>query len=268
METKLKFKVGDKVRVKSREWYITNKYLSTDFPDRITKLGFVDTMAPYCGKVLKITRIFNDSYRTDGNLYCWQDWMLEDEPVTEEKQEQLNKNDMETKEMTQQEIFAYLNKTKIICTSVEETAKVQKKLFELGIKWAGDKIANTDDVVNEDAFLLFVEDNNILFDADISYFMQDKSRKIEPTEILAIQIKEEKPKFNPSTLQAFDKVLVRDDENEEWSCNLYSHLITSENKYKYKCIYDPYVMCIPYNDDTKHLVGTKEEAPEYYKIWK
>ena len=25
--------------------------------------------------------------------------------------------------------------------------------------------------------------------------------------------------------------------------------------------------CIPYNDDTKHLVGTEEEAPEYYRYW-
>ena len=32
---------------------------------------------------------------------------------------------METKEMTQQEIFAYLNDTKILCTSREESKKVQ-----------------------------------------------------------------------------------------------------------------------------------------------
>ena len=28
-----------------------------------------------------------------------------------------------------------------------------------------------------------------------------------------------------------------------------------------------YKMCIPYNDETKHLVGTNEEAPEYYRQW-
>ena len=26
-------------------------------------------------------------------------------------------------------------------------------------------------------------------------------------------------------------------------------------------------MCIPYNNDTKHLVGTTEEAPEHYRYW-
>ena len=25
--------------------------------------------------------------------------------------------------------------------------------------------------------------------------------------------------------------------------------------------------CVPYNDDTKHLVGTTDEAPEYYRYW-
>ena len=33
------------------------------------------------------------------------------------------------------------------------------------------------------------------------------------------------------------------------------------NKKKY------YKYCVPYNDDTKHLVGTTEEAPEYYRYW-
>ena len=26
-------------------------------------------------------------------------------------------------------------------------------------------------------------------------------------------------------------------------------------------------MCIPYNDETKHLVGTTDEAHEYYRYW-
>ena len=25
--------------------------------------------------------------------------------------------------------------------------------------------------------------------------------------------------------------------------------------------------CIPYNDETKHLVGTHDEVPEFYKYW-
>ena len=25
--------------------------------------------------------------------------------------------------------------------------------------------------------------------------------------------------------------------------------------------------CIPYNDDTKHLIGSADDCPEYYKWW-
>ena len=30
---------------------------------------------------------------------------------------------------------------------------------------------------------------------------------------------------------------------------------------------DTYKFCIPYNNDTKHLIGTTDEAPEYYRYW-
>ena len=28
-----------------------------------------------------------------------------------------------------------------------------------------------------------------------------------------------------------------------------------------------YYQCIPYNEETKHLIGTTEDCPEYYKWW-
>ena len=72
-----------------------------------------------------------------------------------------------------------------------------------------------------------------------------------------------KDKFDPKTLKPFDRVLVRDRDIEHWICNLFSHIINDE----YLCIGSCYKFCIPYNDDTKHLVGTTEEAPEYYRYW-
>lgn len=72
-----------------------------------------------------------------------------------------------------------------------------------------------------------------------------------------------KEKFDPKTLQPFDRVLVRDRDIEHWICSLFSHIINDE----YLCIGSCFIYCIPYNDDTKHLVGTKEEAPEYYRYW-
>lgn len=78
--------------------------------------------------------------------------------------------------------------------------------------------------------------------------------------------KPKQPKFDPKTLQPFDKVLVHD-ENNYWRCNFFSH-ITNHKFFPYTTAGDTYSHCIPYNDDTKHLVGTSDEAPEYYKYWK
>lgn len=95
----MKFKVGDKVRVKSLEWYDSNKNVHGDIYKNIEQNVFVRKMAQYCGKELNIVRIKNDFYIVKENIFCWQDWMLEEEAVIEEKKEveQLNKIEMETK---------------------------------------------------------------------------------------------------------------------------------------------------------------------------
>ena len=48
---------------------------------------------------------------------------------------------------------------------------------------------------------------------------------------------------------------------------LFSYIMEGEKTYPYACIAYNYKYCIPYNDDTKHLVGTTEEAPEFYRYW-
>ena len=74
-------------------------------------------------------------------------------------------------------------------------------------------------------------------------------------------------KFDPKTLKPFDKVLVRDENEAEWMCDLFSH-IRPEMKYnKYCCAGSECKYCIPYNKDTKYLTGTTDDAPEYYRYW-
>lgn len=59
-------------------------------------------------------------------------------------------------------------------------------------------------------------------------------------------------KFKP-----FDKVLVKDDdENSAWSCNLFSG---KNEDGTYMCIGGYWDMCIPYNEETAHLLGTTED---------
>ena len=81
------------------------------------------------------------------------------------------------------------------------------------------------------------------------------------------KFKSKQPKFDPKTLKAFDKVLVRDFGSTFWSCQQFSHIIKVEENFPYMCTYHSYKYCIPYNDDTKHLVGTIDEAPEFYRYW-
>lgn len=76
-----------------------------------------------------------------------------------------------------------------------------------------------------------------------------------------------KERFDPKTLQPFDKVLVRDASSQNWSCGLFSHIVVFDKICKYNVGEILYTMCIPYNDETKYLVGTTDEAPEYYKYW-
>lgn len=81
------------------------------------------------------------------------------------------------------------------------------------------------------------------------------------------KFKIKKPKFDPNTLKPFDKVLVYDiyDICEGWACALFSHI--RESEYPYSTSSGSFKVCIPYNDDTKHLLGTTDEAPEFYRYW-
>lgn len=74
------------------------------------------------------------------------------------------------------------------------------------------------------------------------------------------------PKFDIGTLQPFDKVLVRDNNSQSWRCDFY-------NSYA-KSLLFPFItvrginkQCIPYNEDTKHLVGTNEMPLRKYRTW-
>lgn len=80
-----------------------------------------------------------------------------------------------------------------------------------------------------------------------------------------------KPKFDPKTLQPFERVLTFDYVYNCWSCDFYSHKYDEQDcfnpEYPYICTGNTTDRVIPYNDDTKHLVGKSEEAPEYYRYW-
>lgn len=58
-------------------------------------------------------------------------------------------------------------------------------------------------------------------------------------------------KFEP-----FEKVLVRNADDEKWKADFYSHH-RSEN-WPYQCAGDVYKQCILYTPETAHLIGTSQ----------
>lgn len=62
-------------------------------------------------------------------------------------------------------------------------------------------------------------------------------------------------KFN---FKPFDKVLVRDDDSGTWKIEFFERMEWDNKRHPYVCMWYKYRQCIPYNEETAHLLGTKE----------
>ena len=73
----MKYSVGQKVKIRSLEWYRdnVNRYGIIE----CGKYEFFEPMNEYCGKVVTIKRIDDDNYRIDADkgAFCWTDEMIE-----------------------------------------------------------------------------------------------------------------------------------------------------------------------------------------------
>ena len=75
-------------------------------------------------------------------------------------------------------------------------------------------------------------------------------------------------KFDISLLKPFDKILVRTKGFQDtWIATFFSHKDDYEFTSFWTASGKNYQQCIPYNDDTKHLLGTTNDCDEYYKTW-
>ena len=120
-------------------------------------------------------------------------------------------------------------------------------------------VVSCENGVNED----FTADGKMFidFDGECTLFPSKEQRRW--ADFIAPWLKKER--FDPKTLKPFDRVLAMN--SSTWHCATFSHLRNTKSEFVYDCggIYFRY--CIPYNDDTKHLVGTNAEVPEYYRYW-
>ena len=105
---------------------------------------------------------------------------------------------------------------------------------------------------------------------DDKYIFKDGSYILISEQDIWELVTNKKPKFDPKTLQVFDKVLVRLTKDGVWNATFFSHYDKEVNWGCYPCVTTScksYSKCIPYNDETKHLLGTSDEAPEFYRYW-
>lgn len=116
--------------------------------------------------------------------------------------------------------------------------------------------------VNDENFESFTADGRMIirFDGECALFPSREERDWS-------KFTSNKPKFDPKTLIPFDRVLQFDTLNAIWTCDFYSHKINEDVQYPYECIGAVSNRVIPYNEETKHLIGTSEEAPEFYRYW-
>lgn len=81
--SELKYKIGDKVRIKSLDWYNENKdeYSNIRYKrdDSVYPIFFSKYMSNFCGKILTIKYVFNNSYHMEETSSCefWTDEMIE-----------------------------------------------------------------------------------------------------------------------------------------------------------------------------------------------
>ena len=78
-------------------------------------------------------------------------------------------------------------------------------------------------------------------------------------------------RFNPEEFKPFDQILVRSTGGGAiWGPNLFEKIVkTPTGKYSVAVMCNVFTVekCIPYNDETKSLIWTADDYPEYYKWW-
>ena len=120
-------------------------------------------------------------------------------------------------------------------------------------------VVSCENGVNED----FTADGKMFIDFDGECTLFPSKEQRSWADFIAPWLKKER--FDPKTLKPFDRVLAMN--SSTWHCTTFSHLRNTKSEFVYDCggIYFRY--CIPYNDDTKHLIGTTDEAPDFYRYW-
>lgn len=123
----------------------------------------------------------------------------------------------------------------------------------------------------EDKWLNF---DGWMMSLDTRWFPSIRWEDEGPTEVtleIAYHQSGAQDKFHPIMLKPFTKVLARKTNSDRWISTHFSRVNYYQNNGKIAGVTVTngafFKHCIPYNEETKHLLGTKEEEPPKYKWW-
>lgn len=91
--------------------------------------------------------------------------------------------------------------------------------------------------------------------------IHEDDNELSALDLMMAEDEEPKCPFKP-----FDRVLVRF-EKGIWSCALFSNIRKEFGRNYYECNRICFHNCVPYNEETEHLIGTTDAAPKKYVIW-
>ena len=225
----------------------------------------------------------DDTYETfNGNNYLW-----ENEGITMcfgEYEDELPTSDFSKANKEDAQKYIRQIEKRLGYKLNFETLKIEKSEFKDGdvvtiMPHIGDKLiylfkAEDDEKYYGHAFL----DGNIAIVNEDSYCQKDfctarSSTEEEKQQLFDALAKEGKawdagkkevvdlkPKVN---LKPFDKVLCRNSKDDTWEADFFARLTRKEIDYtqsgKYLCVGDLWMYCIPYNEETAHLLGTTDD---------
>lgn len=128
-----------------------------------------------------------------------------------------------------------------------KSVELQKKLFAFGCKWQDGRM----EVCHTDLPFLYVNKGGVIQGGwRMCTFIEDVKDEKKVDKVLEMTPISEGDEA--CTFKAYDRVLGRDREDQEWDIDLFVRM--GEEPYKYECFRDSYKYCIPYAGN-EHIAG-------------
>lgn len=138
------------------------------------------------------------------------------------------------------------------CSAIGVLKKDEQGCFMFDTFLTKDKVCYNSEYIYMPIRLATEEEKKQLFSA---LAKEGKQWDAEKKEIVDL-----KPKVE---LKPFDKVLCRNSKDDTWEADFFARLTRKEIDYtqsgKYLCVGDLWMYCIPYNEETAHLLGTTDD---------